>query len=279
MQFIKSSSIKSSSLVLALLVSFAFAPPATAGEFRLSGDNDLLGNNPRSDDYYTFGLRAEWVTETWTVRLDENAFTDLRADRRFDETYLIVGRAAPREWLGRWSLWTELGVVHVGEGLLGQSAQNEVHDLIGDERVHATYLDLDDYHPHVGLELGRQYRLGDEWTLGPQVNLRSSFDFKSSTLVGARTHWRPGGGWEIDVLVGAKTARSELPLLDVQLEDTSEAALVEVNTPWNVYFEWSDNRYGTGRQHFALGIRLGASPDGRRDGAWAEGFDTMRAMP
>lgn len=245
------------------------APP---WHFRVVQNNDFLADNTVDDDFYTFGIRLELSYGALSYRLTENAFTDREDDARFDETYLTVGRLLPDAWLGAWNVWVELGAVHVGEGLLGQSAQNQLHELVGVDPVHLEYLEgVDDYHAHVTAELGRQWRLARHWTAGPRIGFSTSIGFRTNSLAGVRTVWKPSRRFAVDVVLGARFADTELPLLEPHLEKASLAAMVELDLPFGFLVEWSLNRYGTERRHLSFGWSIGGgrSPQ-RRQGAWVD---------
>ena len=147
-------------ILTVVALSLAFAPlasPASDWELRLSTNNDLFVNNSVNDDFYTFGGGIEFSIERLTVRWQENAFTHQADGFRFDESFLPVGGLAPKSWLGEWSLWLEAGAAHVGEGVLGQSVQNDVHELIGDDPVALDYLSIDDYHAHAEVQVARPH--------------------------------------------------------------------------------------------------------------------------
>lgn len=237
-------------------------------EVRLDLNNDYLTNNTIDDDFYTFGLRFEVSYGKTAVRFEENAFTDRVDGMRFDETYLTFGRLLPESWLGEWFLWLEAGVAHIGEGLLGENAQNTVHDLFDIEQVNLTYLpDTDDYHVHVQGQLGRQWQLGEHWSFGPQIGFGATPDFRWNAVAGLRTIWRPTRSIALDVTVGGRFADTELPLLEPHIENESLAALVDFRMPLGFVIEYSLNRYGTDREHISFGYRIGTGESPRRQGA------------
>lgn len=254
-----------------LLLPGSHGASAADWELRLASNNDALLNNDVRDDFYTFGARLEVSVGHWTVDWRENAFTDRVEGFRFDESYLTVGRLLPPHWLGSWFVWIEAGGTHVGEGLLGQSFQNDVHELTGDDPIVLDYLDLEDWFAHLDLEVGRQWRIvGDDWSWGPQFGIGTSIDFRTNAMAGIRTIWRPSRKFGLDVILGARFADTELAVLEPHLEQIGPAALVEIDLPWGLYTQWSLNRYGTQRRHFSFGIRIGPERSPRRDGAWIE---------
>ncbi|MDY7096122.1 MAG: hypothetical protein SX243_24370 [Acidobacteriota bacterium] len=244
-------------------------------QVELGLDNDLFVNNSVEDDFYTFGTRIGVTYGDLTYRWEELAFTDREAGMRFDETYLVVGGKLPERRTGNWEVWVEGGVAHVGEGLLGQAAQNTVHEWIGDDKVRLDYLDISDYYAHIQVELGRQWRLAEgdgwSWTWGPQAGVSATPGFRWNSLLGLRTFWQASDRVTVDATVGNRFAETEMELLEPQLEDSSLAAQVELGLPWGLFLEWSLNRYGTDREHISFGIRLdrelfrGSAPRGEAE--------------
>ena len=262
-------------LLLPVLLSTALLLPAAAEatDIRFVTDNDAFGSNETEDDLYTFAVLVEIDKGplTWTVA--ETAFTDREAGFRFDQTHVTAGRLVPERWFGRWSVWTEAGVAHVGEGLLGQDLQNAFHQLIGSTELDLEYVDENDYYAWLGFEAGRQTRVVGGLTVGPHLEAHSYVGFKDDALVGVRSRWQPArllGRLEMDVLVGARYSRSSFDPLAAHLDEVSTAAQVEIATPGGLIVNWSRNRYGTGREHVSLGFRIGGGESPRRGGPWRE---------
>lgn len=262
-------------LALGLLALLALSDSARAYDIRLVTDNDFLGSNDTQDDLYTFGLVVEIDKGPLTWTLAENAFTDREAGLRFDETQLTVGKLLPPHLLGRWSLWLEAGVTHVGEGLFGEGVQNAFHELIGSDEVHLDYVDRSDVHAHVGFEAGRQTRIAPGLSVGPHLEAHTDIGFKADAMVGVRGRWTPSsagplGRLEVDVTVGGRYTDASLDLLERHVDEFAAAASVEVSTPGGLVINWTRNRYGTDREHVALGFRFGSGDSPRRSGPWRE---------
>lgn len=261
--------------VLFLLPSALLLPTAArATDIRLVTDNDFLGSNETQDDLYTFAVIVEIDKGplTWTVA--ENAFTDRAAGFRFDETHVSAGRLLPEHLFGRWSVWAEAGVAHVGEGLLGEDLQNAFHDLIGSDEVTLDYADKNSYYAHLGLEAGRQSSVAGGLTVGPHLEAHSYVGFKDDAMVGVRSRWQPTRALfsrlEVDVIVGARYSHASFEPLARHLDEVSAAAQLEISTPGGLVINWSRNRYGTDREHVALGYRIGGGESPRRGGPWRE---------
>lgn len=262
-------------LALGLLAFLALSGSAQAYDIRLVTDNDFLGSNDTQDDLYTFGLAVEIDKGPLTWSLAENAFTDREAGVRFDETQLTVGKLLPPHLLRRWSLWLEAGVSHVGEGIFGEGVQNAFHQLIGSDEVYLDYVDRDDYHAHFGFEAGRQTQLAPGLSVGPHLEAHADVGFKADAMVGVRGRWNPPsagplGRLEIDVTLGGRYTDTSLDVLEAHVDEFAAAASVEVSTPGGLVVNWTRNRYGTDREHVALGFRFGAGDSPRRSGPWRE---------
>lgn len=260
------------SLVFLLPLLLLTASPAASADWqlRLSTNNDLLVNNAVDDDFYTFGGGIELTFESVTIRWQENAFTDSFDDFRFDETYLTVGALAPRSWLGDWSLWVEAGAVHLGEGVLGQDLQNDVHELIGDDPVRLPYLDLDEVYGHAQIQLDRQWHVAGTWSWGPQLTASYTHDYRRDAMAGLRTRWQPSEHFGIDAVVGYRFAETDLAHLAPHLDQEAPAVRVDFALPWGFGLSWTTNRYGTQRDHVTLVYRIGPGASPRREGAWIE---------
>lgn len=240
-------------------------------EVRISTNNDLLLGNEVEDDFFTFGGTLEVTYAGITYKFEENAFTDRLSNLRYDESFLTIGGLLPPERLGGWCLWLEGGVNHLGEGLLGQSVQNDIHDLIGDEPVILPYLDLDEANAYVYTEMGKQWFVGgDELTIGPQLSAGHTVDYRTNVDIGVRGIWRPSERFGLDVFVGGRFADTDLAALEPHLEETGVAAQVEIDLPFGFFAKWTSNRYGTDRRHVTFGFSLGPGSSARRHGAWVQ---------
>lgn len=257
-------------LAVAVATALLAAAAAPAVDLRLTTDNDFLADNDRADDLYTFALALEVEKGGWTWALRENAFTDREAGLRFDESSVTLGRHVPREWLGPWSLWVEAGAVHVGRGLLGQSVQNSFHDAIGSDRVDLEYPGDSGVHARLALELDRQWIVARRWSVGPRVTAHVAPGFKRGAFAGVRGRWIPNRVLDVDFELGGRWAETDLALLEPHLRELAGAASVEALLWDRLIVRWSLNRYGTGNEHFSLGVRVGTSRSARRDGPWRE---------
>lgn len=257
-------------LGLSALASVPVRAEQTPWGVRIVTNNDIFANNEVKDDFYTFGLRLDLSYGSWALRWEENAFTDREAEQRFDETFLTLGTLLSAERPGGWYLWAEAGAVHVGEGFLGQGAQNDIHELTGDDKVFLDYLEDEDTYPHFEAEVGRQWRIGSSWSYGPIFGAGVSPGFRTNALAGWRTRWRPTESFGVDLILGGRYAETDLELLAPQLRRKGPAALLEIELPLHVVFEWSLNRYGTDREHFSFGFSFGSRRSLRHQTGWGE---------
>lgn len=240
-------------------------------EVRISTNNDLLVKNEIQDDFFTFGGTLEVTYAGLTYTFQENAFTDRISNLRYDESFFTVGGLLPPEWFGGWCVWLEGGANHLGEGLLGQDFQNDVHDLIGDEPVILPYLDVDEVNAYVYAEVGKQWFVGgDDFTLGPQFSASHAASYRTNLDAGVRGIWRPSESFGLDVFLGGRYADTELAALEPHLEETGLAAQVRFDLPWGFFAKWTSNRYGTNRRHFTIGFSIGPGGSAKRHGAWVQ---------
>lgn len=247
-------------LLVGTLFAIGLAVPAGAGELVLETENDFLTQNQK-DDLYTFSVTLGWQWDKTAFRLRENAFTDREASRRFDETYLTVGRELPLRpgWTGR----AEAGVAHVGKGLFGESAQNAVHRVIGDPEVDLDYIGGDRLHPYGRLEIERVVVHGSRLASGPVVELQTAPGFKSSALVAWRAEWDTPGPLALQATAGGKWADTELGPLVPWISRRDAYASLEIGFWDRFVLTWSYNAHGTAREHMSLGYRLASWGRGR----------------
>lgn len=232
-------------------------------------NNDLLGNNTIKDDFYTFGVRIEAIHGDASIRFEENAFTDRIDGQRFDETFLTLGKQIHFGSSKDWGIWVEGGVAHIGEGFFGQHAQNALHKLTGDSAVFLDYIESGrEYQPHLGGEIGKQYNLGESWTMGPHIGLNYTSGLRRNTFAGLRTIWRPVKEIGVDLVVGGRLSETDIELLEPHLKYKSFAAQVNLELPYSFILEWSLNRYGTEREHVSIGYHFGAPKDPGRHSTW-----------
>ena len=224
------------------------AAPAPADNISLVLANDFLASNELDDDLYTAAFLIDIDQGHYRWQVGENLFTDKDNGLRFDETFLTVERSVFRE--GPWRVWGQAGVLHVGEGFLGENAQNSVHGLIGGEDVELDYIDEDSYHATARVKVDRDLPDWRRVDFSATAEVYGAFGFKThaSTALQAR---RPIN--RIVTLHGALGGRystTELDALDARTQRfgvTWEAGAVLYD---KVSLAWSQNHFGTGSQHF-----------------------------
>jgi len=229
-------------------------------------NNDYFTNNTIEDDFYTFGLNITAAHNEILYSFEENAFTNRLEEFRFDESYFTVGRILPSEKLGGLSVWVEGGLAHVGKGILGQSAQNAIHDITGNSEVRLDYLAIDDYHAHFQFVAGKNWGINETLTFGPQLGLAMTPGFRWNGLAGVRGSWRPAEDFCVDIIAGTRFAGTDLDPLKPRLQDESSALSVGLELPYGFIIEWSLNRYGTDREHVSLGYHFGKGKRSRHSG-------------
>jgi hypothetical protein len=236
----------------------ALAPRAHALELRLTTGNDLLTGSSTKDDLYTFAVGLELERGDYTVALRENAFTDRQAGLRFDETYLTLGRFLPG--LRAWSVYAEAGVVHVGHGLFGASAQNTVHRFIGDDEVELPY-DGASTHARLGLTAERAFALAGNLEVGPRFEVDTVPGLRSHAVLAAQARWRPRAAVAVDLLLGGRFTDASFASLEPHLATSAPTARVGVVLKDRISLAWTYNDYGDEREHLSVGYRIAA---GRR---------------
>jgi hypothetical protein len=242
-------------LGFAVLLAVALSS-ASAAELRLETENDLLSKSATPDDLYTFSFAAAVEQGPLLFSLRENAFTDRAAGIRFDETYLSVGRSLA--WRG-FALSGEIGVAHVGKGLLGQGAQNTVHRWIDDDQVYLRY-GSGSLHPHAAFVVQRPLATTAVGDFAAIADADVTPGLKSVGFVGARAVLAPRAPVSVDVAAGARFAHASLESLEPHLERAAPAVRISILLRGSVYVSWSVNQFGDGREHLSAGYRFGSSP-------------------
>ncbi len=246
---------RTSRILLAAALAAAVTIPAQAIDLRLATENDFLTGDNR-DDLYTFSVALAAEQGPYRLTFRESAFTDREADRRFDETHLTVGRAVPG--LGEWSLYAEVGAVHVGRGLLGESTQNALHRFLDEEELDLRYLGSR-FHPSLGVEAERTFALAGDLDLGPRLEAESIPGFRSHAALGAQGRWQASAVLTLHLFAGARWSEASLELLDRHLASLAPIARLGVVFRDRLFVSWTYNEYGDEREHFSVGIRTGLS--------------------
>lgn len=240
---------------LLVVLATALAPArGIAGEVRFETDNDFLTSNPEDDDLYTFSLAFAWEWGGQMVRLRENAFTDKEAGLRFDETYLTLARELPLR--GGWRGSAELGFVHVGRGLFGQSIQNGLHRAIGSREVDLDYAEPARFHPWALLNFDRHTMRGRRLAFGPRFTVSAAPGFHSFAMAGFRLEWDAPGVLAFAPTLGARLSDTVFEPLEPHVSGVALYGSLEVAVWDRLIARWSYNAYGTERQHVALAWRF-----------------------
>lgn len=248
--------------LIASFLAFLFLAAPTPGlaedgnafRARLETENDFLVDD--RDDLYSFGLGFEVGRGAYRFAFREAGFTDRDAGVRFDETFLTVGRnlALPAGWSAR----VEAGAGHVGEGVFGQSFQNEFHGLVGSEEVELEYLDEEKTVGLAAIRLVRPRDVSPSLVAGPFLEASAAPGLKSHALVAARAAWTPSGAFDVIATAGVRWSHADLDELAPWMDGTALQAEVRIVYRDRIELSWSRNSYGTERNHLSLGYRLGA---------------------
>lgn len=243
------------SLFCALTLLLAFlATPIFAFDLHLTIANDpILGNGGEGDDLYTAGLAVDIQRGFGHFTAGERMFTDREAGLRFDETYLSAYRRLAA-W-GAWQPTVGLGVLHIGEGLLGQSVQNSIHRAIGSEVMDLDYLAKNRLFGELLARVERNDLLGRGRLLTTSLELRAAPGFRSwlramtsyEAPFGKHFSWRAG--------IGVHAEDANLPLLERNVENLAPAG--ELGIAWrSLTLLWSYNDLGTATSHLTLGMNV-----------------------
>lgn len=228
--------------------------PACATEIELFLVNDFLTNTPWVDDVYSAALGLKVSHRAMTYSVWENMFTDRGHDLRFDETYLTVERRLPSA--AGWEASAGVGVMHVGQGLLGERFQNWMHSLINNEQLDLAYVDETGYHAVVGFDLRRPFTRSERVTAGPWVESYATFDYKWDAAAGGFVTWRhrPRIVWYLDG--GVRFTGTNFLALEPWVDGLRATAEAGVRIRECLGLAYSYNHYGTGDQHFRLTLRF-----------------------
>lgn len=249
------------SLLLVLLLQ---APAAQAqNSIELRTGNDILAGNSRSDDIYTAGLALTYEFQEARVNgrqlgrgfatLEENLFTDREAGHRFDETWLLLGRRIQR---GNTRYAVYAGAVRAGRGLFGESAQNAIHDLIGDEEVRLEYVENNEHFPVAGAEVRTHIAGSPRWAVQGQAELRIAQGFKHWLTLGLESSWEVTPWLDVFASIGARATWAEYDLLEPWTEPLDLTAEIGFALRERYVLSWTRNEYGTGLGHLNLAYRL-----------------------
>jgi len=235
---------------LLALSSLASAQVPRLDVIELKTSNDLISG---SDDLYTAELGLAVNLDGHLLRFDEKMFTDRGAGRRHDETSLTLS-VNLEPWLGV-PMRGAVGGLRVGQGVLGEQVQNNLHRLVGSDAVDLDYPENNRYFPVLGLHMPWSPGTVFGERLEGSAQLLAAPGFRSSLAVGVTTEHHLTAGFSAELGVGAmaNVVQSEL------LEDHVEPLLPtwSVGVAWRkIALSWSSNTYGTRQRHIALAFRF-----------------------
>lgn len=248
-------------LGLIVLPSTSFARPLGDVQFVLA--NDFLASNEKDDDLYTAALELQFSWHGYQISFGENIFTDREDDIRFDETYLTLERNLPR--LGLWYSSVGVGVVHVGEGILGESAQNAVHRLTGDSELNIPYVEANRVHPTLGVRLDRPLWLWPGTTTGVRAELYNAFDFQGHAAAAFGVAWPVNSWLLVQADLGARFSWTEFEALEERIEEFAPTWKFGFKIQEKISLNWDYNSFGTKSQHFNIAYHISSKEpvDGR----------------
>lgn len=239
-------------IVAALLLS---ALPGRAFELTIQTANDPVSNNDHPDDLYTAGVAVDlaFASHRWT--LGERMFTDRERQLRFDETFLEMSRELP-EWWG-WQTEVGAGLLRVGQGLLGERVQNEVHRWVGSEPVHLRYVDHSQVFAMFRVHGDRPLWIGRRGSVVANVEAAITPGFQQSVASGVAAEWSLGREVGLRAGAGARTGHADREFLGDAIE--AFGPTWELGLSWrDVTLLYSYNDRGTATSHLTLAVRLGS---------------------
>ena len=149
----------------------------------------------------------------------------------------------------------EAGVVHVGEGLLGEKVQNFFHRLVGKDEENLTYVD-DDLYASVRLDARRPFWIGRTLSAGPWIEAYDAFGFRRHLIAGGAFEWWASRKLTVVGYLAARNSRSDLALLDRWFVGWGGAAKVGLSYGRLLTVSLSHNAMGTEDQHLHIRLRL-----------------------
>lgn len=242
---------------------FGLVAPAGAAELpggvRLTLADDLVSGNDHPDDLYTAELRLDVPVGGRTVRLGERMFTRRELGRRFDETYLDVDLF--RGVVAAWELEARAGLQRTGHGLLGVSAQNRIHRVVGSEAVHLEYVDDDDWYATAALTASRELSGGGRTLAWTRVEAYAAPGFRQWVRGGLVAERAFANGLVVRGGAGLMWNRTQNELLAGAVARSAPTAEIGVaRDRWSL--RWTYNDAGTKAGAVTLGVRLGAAEAG-----------------
>jgi hypothetical protein len=242
----------------ALLPTALVSPPAAAAtELALTTSNDIISGE---DDLYTaeLGVRVGWG-EGPALLLGERIFTDRERGIRFDETYATVRATLPP--VAGWHAEVGAGVLHVGEGLAGESLQNAVHRVVGSDRVELEYPEGDRWFPSVSLAVERVLAVRSGAALSGRGEIEAVPGFRSLAHAEVLAERSVGQHLTVRAGLGLLGTRVESRWLGDRLRELEPTVRLGVHFR-RLALEWGHNLYGTATDHATIAYRVGLGGGG-----------------
>jgi hypothetical protein len=228
------------------------APDGKAGELRLTLANDPISGNERSDDLYTSALDLDISVGDRHILFTERMFTNREEGLRFDETE--AGLALLPVTIGEWEARPEVGLLHVGRGLLGQDVQNDVHRLTGSDPVDLDYVAENELYPTAAVTAVRPLGRAAGLPLRLELESRLAPGFRSTAEARIAARRNLSRGFAFEISAGARADYVESHLLERVVDEFGPTAAVTVG--WRgVTISLEHNEYGTRSNHVSIGWR------------------------
>lgn len=225
--------------------------PARAIELQVMVANDPVFGNSREDDRYTAALALSLEQQDRRFAFGERMFTDRQAGQRFDETYLTWEKNLPT-W-GAWEPEVGLGLLRIGEGLLGEQVQNQIHEAIGSDLLALDYPEDTRYFGEISAALERQDPFWRGSLVRTRLEVRSAPGFRSWMRI--TTHYEAplGRSFAWRVGIGLHGEDANYRLLERNVDPWG--ATGEIALAWqSLTLRYSFNDLGTGTSHLTLGV-------------------------
>jgi len=212
--------------------------------------NDFGTAAPHHGDLCTAAVGLSVATRRLEFALTENMFTDEVNVVRFDETWVSATGALPIR--GPWFVALDGGVVHVGEGLLGESFQNSLHDIIGASEVALPYIEDADWYGVLGIETERRWHSSDRVTASVRLEAREAFGFKSDALAVVSADWQLRPSLALYGFAGPRYTGTELPELKPWIHGLAPTAAIGLRYKSLLDVSYNYNEFGTEDHHWRV---------------------------
>jgi hypothetical protein len=155
-----------------------------------------------------------------------------------------------------WDVELTGGVVHVGKGLFGQSTQNAVHDLFGNEEVRLPYA-ASELYARAGAAVQRWWwPLGERLAIGPHVEVDLVPGLHSHAVMAGQLEWQAARHVAVQLLAGHRFTKADDEALERRLATNDAIGRLSLILAQRFEITWSYNERGDGREHLTVGYRV-----------------------